>query len=255
MAAATPIEKPANNSTGTTKQTSTPPGMNGGAEIPAQPIKLPFTYPTESAKPPSISPLTDDQSTKYHSLLSTVTSWTTVPTTEAAKTSTAPITDAERMWLTRECLLRYLRAARWSVNDARSRLLCTLGWRREYGVEALTAEYIGPENETGKQVINGYDVCARPCLYLNPSQQNTSGYDKQIQQLVFSLERCTELMVPGQEMLCILINFKSIGKLPSTSQGRQALHILQAHYPERMGKALMINSKFSSIQKPITFAL
>lgn len=241
---AEPLKNPAHGSAGPEKSVATSSSTNETAGLSPERIKIPFSQPTEASTPSPLPPLTADQLAKYNSLLSTVTSWTTVPTTAAAKSSTAPITDSERMWLTRECLLRYLRATKWSVNDARLRLLCTLGWRREYGVEALTAAYVSPENATGKQVINGYDVAARPCLYLNPALQNTSNNDKQIQHLVFSLERCVELMYPGQESLCMLINFKGATKLPSAGQGRQTLHILQTHYPERMGKALLINSEF-----------
>lgn len=241
---AEPLETLANSSAAPGKSVATSSSNSQTAGLSPEHIKVPFSQPTEASKPSPLPPLTADQSAKYNSLFSTVASWTTVPTTAAAKSSTAPISDSERMWLTRECLLRYLRATKWSVNDARSRLLCTLGWRREYGVEALTAEYVSPENATGKQVINGFDVAARPCLYLNPALQNTSDNDKQIQHLVFSLERCVDLMYPGQETLCMLINFKGATKIPSAGQGRQSLHILQTHYPERMGKALLINSEF-----------
>jgi hypothetical protein len=34
-------------------------------------------------------------------------------------------------------------------------------WRREYGTEALTAEDVYGENETGKQYIYGYDKVRR----------------------------------------------------------------------------------------------
>lgn len=145
------------------------------------------------------------------------------------------------MWITRECLLRYLRASKWSVPDAITRLLATLAWRREYILDSHTAEYFSEENETGKQVIMGYDAATRPCLYLNPKKQNTPRSDKQIQHLVFSLERVIELMSPGQETLALLINFKEAAQAPSGGQGRQVLKILQSHYPERLGKAFVIN--------------
>lgn len=90
----------------------------------------------------------------------------------------------------------------------------------------------------------GYDVAVRPCLYLNPAQQNTPRSDKQIEHLVFSLERTIELMAPGQETLSLLINYKEAARAPSSGQGRQVLKILQSHYPERLGKAFVINGKF-----------
>jgi hypothetical protein len=147
--------------------------------------------------------------------------------------------------LTRECLLRYLRASKWNVTDAINRLLTTLTWRREYGLEKFTSEYISVENETGKQTILGFDNDGRPCLYLSPARQNTSHSDRQIHHLVFMLERVIDLMVPDQESLALLINFNETrsGQNATIGQGRQTLNILQNHYPERLGRALVTNSE------------
>lgn len=155
--------------------------------------------------------------------------------------------------MTRECLLRYLRATKWNTAEAEKRLLGTLTWRREYGVEDLTGEHVGIESETGKQFIVGWDIAARPCHYLSPGRQNTEPSPRQVQHLVFMLERVIDLMVPGQETLALLINFKSsktrTNTAPGIGQGREVLNILQTHYPERLGRALIINSMFSSCYK------
>ena len=111
------------------------------------------------------------------------------------------------MWLTRECLLRYLRATSWNVTNSVKRLLDTLLWRREFGVSKLTAEGVSKEAETGKMVILGYDNNARPCLYMNPGRQNTEKSHTQIEHLVFLLEKTIDMMDPGQETTALLINF------------------------------------------------
>lgn len=69
--------------------------------------------------------------------------------------------------------------------------------------------------------------------------QNTKGKEKQIQHLVFMLERCIDLLPPGQETLALLVNFKESrkGEGATVAQARQTLNILQNHYPERLGKA------------------
>jgi len=89
----------------------------------------------------------------------------------------------------------------------------------------------------------GFDNLSRPCLYLIPSRQNTDPSPRQVQQLVYSLERAIDMMPPGVETLALLVDFKSSSssKNPSAGTGRQVLHILQTHYPERLGKALVIN--------------
>lgn len=175
-------------------------------------------------------------------MLETAKSWKEVPSSAGKG---GPIAEDEIMWLSRECLLRYLRATKWNTAEAAKRVLGTLTWRREYGVDGFTGDFISPENETGKQIILGYDVNARPCQYLNPGRQNTEVSPRQVQHLVFMVERVIELMVPGQETLALLINFKSSKSRTSTSpgigQGREVLNILQTHYPERLGRALIIN--------------
>lgn len=215
-------------------------------------IQKPFPKPLASAQIPTPEPLTESQQGLYNQVLEQVSKWTTIPTASKKNAPTAPITDDERMWLTRECLLRYLRAIKWDdkkkedkkkVEEAVNRLRDTLIWRREYGLERLTADYISIENETGKQVILGYDVNGRPCLYLLPSKQNTEKSDRQIQHLVFMLERVIDLMVPDQETLALVVNFQEASKEQNASrdQAKQTLNILQNHYPERLGRALVIN--------------
>jgi hypothetical protein len=206
-------------------------------------VKVPFLKPVKSAKPKATAELTPEQQTKYNKLLETVKSWKYIPS-KAGKGG--PIVDSEIMWLTRECLLRYLRATKWNMSDAPKRVLETLSWRRDYGIEdLLDGEVVSPENETGKQILLGYDVAARPCHYLNPGRQNTQPSPRQVQHLVFMLERVIDLMIPGQETLSLLINFKQSksrsNTAPGIGQGREVLNILQTHYPERLGRALIIN--------------
>ncbi|RAL14600.1 CRAL/TRIO domain protein [Aspergillus homomorphus CBS 101889] len=209
-------------------------------------IQKPFARPLEDAKPTPPAQLQPDQQAKYAEVFKSVSEWTTLPTTSAKNAPTAPITDSERMFMTRECILRYLRASKWNVSEATARIQRTLTWRREYGVEKLTADYISIENETGKQVILGYDISGRPCLYLIPSKQNTETSDRQIEHLVFMLERVIDLMGPDQETLALLVNFKETksGQNASIGQAKQTLNFLQNHYPERMGRALVINMPF-----------
>lgn len=211
-------------------------------EKPALTTNVPIAAPTATSRPKERAPLTADEQAKYDWLLEQGKGWKEIP---SDKGKAGPLTDSERMWLTRECLLRYLRATKWNQKDAEKRLLATLTWRREYGVEELTAEHISPENETGKQIILGYDKEGRVCHYLNPGRQNTDVSPRQVQHLVFMVERVITLMPAQQETLALLINFKTSksrsNTAPGIGQGREVLNILQTHYPERLGKALIIN--------------
>lgn len=209
--------------------------------VPSGPIRTPLTCASPQTKAPRPATLTPDQEVKYSQVLAAVSAWTTISTTTTKGAKNAPITEDEQMWLSRECLLRYLRATKWKVPDALKRLQGTLSWRREYGADTFTADYISPENETGKQVILGYDVDARPCLYLNPGKQNTKMSDRQIHHLSYMLDRVIDMMGPGQETTALLINFKGAtsGSTPTVGQAKQVLNILQGHNPERLGKALI----------------
>jgi len=220
------------------------------------PVYTPFEHAPESCTPVAAKALTPDQSAKYTQLLDLVSAWPGLPVSSTDKTN-EPLTDNERLWLTRECLLRYLRATSWSVPNAATRLQDTLVWRKEYGVETWTPEHISPENETGKQVILGYDNNARPCLYLNPGKQNTKKSERQIQHLVYMLDRVIDMMDAGQETTALLINFKgsSSGGSPSVAQGRQVMGILQGHYPERLGRACIADRMLSTPGIAVTISL
>ena len=148
---------------------------------------------------------------------------------------------------------RYLRATKWNVSQASDRLKSTMTWQREFGVRSkITADHVSPENETGKQVIMGFDIHGRPCLYLNPGKQNTDFKvhgERQTEHLVFMLQKVVDMLPPGQESVALLISYKdtSNSKNPPMAQSRQVLNILQTHYPERLGRALISDRKYHAM--------
>lgn len=156
------------------------------------------------------------------------------------------LTEQERFWLSRDCLLRYLRATKWkNAAAAIGRLEDTLKWRRTYGVyDSLTANYVEPEAVTGKEILFGYDIHGRPAMYMFPSRQNTDDPVRQIQFVVWMLERGIDLMGPGVETIDLLINYGEKSKGPTFSTSRTVLSMLQEHYPERLGSSLVINVPF-----------
>ncbi|KAI5357892.1 Putative CRAL-TRIO lipid binding domain, CRAL/TRIO domain, CRAL/TRIO domain superfamily [Septoria linicola] len=208
------------------------------------PVKTPIPRPAAGTTPSPQAALTPEQETKYATVLAQVSQWTTVPASTAKNAAQAPIEDRERMFLTRECILRYLRATKWVTADALKRLQGTLSWRREYGADTFTHDYISPENETGKQVQLGFDKDQRPCLYLSPARQNTKMSDRQIHHLCYMLDRTIEMMPAGQESNCLIVNFKGAksGAVPSLGQAQAVLNILQTHNPERLGRALITDT-------------
>lgn len=220
---------------------------------------VPFPEPASECVIPQHKPLDKSQQEKYtHVYRHFAASDFSVASSEEEhknkSTKKTPLSSSEKAWLTRECFLRYLRATKWVEADAIDRIELTLAWRREFGISGfydadntVTGELCLPENETGKEVILGYDLDSRPCLYLKPGRQNTKTSHRQVQHLVYMLERVIDFMPSGQDSLALLIDFKHLpvgtvsNKIPPVSTGRQVLHILQTHYPERLGRALLTN--------------
>lgn len=208
----------------------------------------PFVTPSAACRTPNPRSLNAKEQQEYDSVLEYFRNLKEIPVAEKS-TEQSELTESEKAWLTKECFLRYLRATKWKVEDCKKRIIKTLVWRRTFGVDpesSLTESLVAPENETGKEVILGFDNDCRPCLYLKPGRQNTKASHRQVQHLVFMLERVIDFMPSGQDQLALLIDFKptNVGinsKLPSISTGKEVLNILQDHYPERLGKALLTN--------------
>ncbi|KAK6198109.1 CRAL-TRIO domain-containing protein [Scheffersomyces amazonensis] len=220
----------------------------------------PFEYPINPPQAPKFD-LTPDQQTKYDQILEHFKVYSKredIPVNDQPNAETHPLVEEELAWLTKECFLRYLRATKWKLDAAIKRMEETIIWRRTFGVvnipnhtdaeKLITADLVKDENETGKQIIVGYDNDNRPCLYLRNGYQNTAPSMKQVQHLVFMLERVIQYMPPGQDTLALLIDFKAApehlnlsSKFPSLSVSKQVLHILQNHYPERLGRGLFTN--------------
>ncbi len=164
-----------------------------------------------------------------------------------------PLNEYEKAWLSRQCILRYLRACDWKVGDVIERLTSSIGWRREFGIAGgefgtLTPDKVKMEGETGKIIVFGYDKDGRPCLTLFNGRQNTKSSFRQIQNMIYLLERSVDFMPQGQDKLALLVDFKKYPeackyepKVPAVSVGKEVLHILQYHYPERLGRALFVN--------------
>lgn len=153
--------------------------------------------------------------------------------------------EEEKFWLSNDCMLRFLRATKWSsAKAAIERLEGTLKWRREFGIYDISAELVEPEAVTGKEVAFGYDTLRRPALYMIPSRQNTEESPRQIQYAFWMLERALELTGPGVESVVLMINFADKAKNPSFGTAKLVLNILQTHYPERLGTSLILNVPF-----------
>ena len=124
--------------------------------IPMPTVILPPTHPVASLSPPAASPfdrltMTASQQASLDNLIahfSDPSLTVAVPSSSAVPELCKPIayterlTEGEQFWLSEECFLRFLRATKWDEAQARDRLAKTLAWRREFGVESFTREYL-----------------------------------------------------------------------------------------------------------------
>ncbi|KAK4689874.1 hypothetical protein P7C73_g228, partial [Tremellales sp. Uapishka_1] len=144
------------------------------------------------------------------------------------------------------CHPRYMRAAKWKLEDGKKRIKGTMEWRREYKPELIQPGDVGVEAETGKIILTGFDLDARPILYMRPGRENTERSPRQIRHLIYHLERAIDLMPPGQEQVAIIVDYASATSQsnPSIGVARQVLNILQNHYVERMGRAIVVRMPY-----------
>jgi hypothetical protein len=80
----------------------------------------------------------------------------------------------------------------------------------------------------------------------HPGRENTKPSDRQLRHLVYVLERAIDLMPAGQDSLVIVVDYHSatLRTNPSISVAAKVLTILQHHYVERLGRAIVLNLPF-----------
>ncbi|KAH0833218.1 CRAL TRIO domain-containing protein [Lanmaoa asiatica] len=203
----------------------------------SSPIQTPLPIPTH----PDVAPpreLTEKEQAEYDRVLAHFASPEyALPSVETEK---GALMEVERMWLSYECILRYIRATNHNVSESIKRLEGTLKWRRDFGLYTfITPEHVEPEAVTGKEFIFGYDTRGRPALYLCPSRQNTEESPRQVHFVFWVFERAIELMGSGVETVALMVDYADKAKSPSFSTARQVLNVLQTHYPERLGAAII----------------
>lgn len=124
---------------------------------------LPFASPATTSLPPPRAPLDDSQRASLDYLINHFNDDSFKLDSPLGPTA---LTEVERCYWSTEQFLRVLRATKWNRKAALSRALETATWRREFGVEEITAESIEKEALTGKEIVLGFDNDQRPVLYL-----------------------------------------------------------------------------------------
>ncbi|KAK0530539.1 hypothetical protein OC834_003280 [Tilletia horrida] len=147
----------------------------------------------------------------------------------------------EETWVHEDYLPeRYLIATGWDVAAAKTRIRSTLEWRRSFQPECISPDEVKPEALTGKHFISGFDKQGRPIFTVCPRHENTKNYDQQLRYMVWSFERCIQLMPTGVTQLNLVMSLEgnNAANNPPMSSSRTALNIMQGHYPCRLARAI-----------------
>ncbi|KAH6800275.1 Sec14p-like phosphatidylinositol transfer family protein [Perilla frutescens var. hirtella] len=141
-------------------------------------------------------------------------------------------------------IARYLRARNWNVKKAVKMLKATLKWRLEYKPEELRWDDVAMEAETGKIYRSSYkDKHGRPVLVMRPRCQNTKSTKGQIRYLVYCMENAILNVSDDQEQMNWLIDFHGFSlSNVSLKVTKETAHVLQDHYPERLGVAILYDA-------------
>ncbi|KAL4278252.1 hypothetical protein GQ457_03G033090 [Hibiscus cannabinus] len=156
---------------------------------------------------------------------------------------TGPLPEKLAIYCSDAAIARYLRARNWNVKKATKMLKETLKWRAEYKPEEIRWEEIAHEAETGKIYRSNYaDKHGRTVLVMRPSCQNTKSTKGQIRYLVYCMENAILNLPPDKEQMVWLIDFNGYNLAhTSVKVTRETAHVLQEHYPERLGVAILYN--------------
>ncbi|XP_021896078.1 random slug protein 5 [Carica papaya] len=154
-----------------------------------------------------------------------------------------PLPEKLTIYCSDASISRYLRARNGNVKKATKMLKETLKWRNEYKPEEIRWEEIAHEAETGKIYrLNFTDRHGRIVLVMRPRCQNSKSNKGQIKHLVYCMENAILNLPPDQDQLVWLIDFQgfSLSNI-SVKLTKETAHVLQEHYPERLGLAILYN--------------
>jgi len=165
-------------------------------------------------------------------------------------------------------LIRYLRARKWNLEAAEEMIRKTAAWRKAYGLWEVRAgsgkDILEIQNVTGKIYVRGFDLEGRPIIVIKPRHENSSDVKGMLLNSVYAMERavaCIEryenealrtgtfvmdgkVTSTGKFVVLIECNEFSISNMPSPSVGSEFITIMQNHFPERLGRAFLINPPY-----------
>ncbi|XP_078432516.1 uncharacterized protein LOC144704131 [Wolffia australiana] len=154
-----------------------------------------------------------------------------------------PLPEKSSIYCSDDCIARYLVARNWNVHKALKMLRETLAWRLHYKPEEIRWEEVAEEARTGKLFGTKLkDRYGRSILVMRPGYENTKSVKGQIRYLVYCMENAIMNLEPGQSQMVWWIDHDRY-KLSNISfkATKETAHVLQEHYPERLGVGILYN--------------
>ena len=158
---------------------------------------------------------------------------------------------AQLAWLNDKCLLRYLRARKFNVEKALEMLKNTMNWRTANAPAAITHKDVLNIAKHNSNYLHMTDDKGLPICYMRFDRDPAGFTDKdKLQYIKFTLEEASRIMkynedrFPGVETIIYIIDLKGFS-LTAPGANREIAakwgDMLQNHYPERLGKAYLVN--------------
>jgi len=138
-------------------------------------------------------------------------------------------------------LKRYLRGYKQNVKTAYDKICNTLTWRSENNAQQVicTACATNPKSHSFRPV--GFCKEGRPVFFSSIAGVEQRDPDDVIDHFIYYFERCFELIDSHQYVwIADLSQFSTSDLTPSVAQ--QAITLFIQHYPERLGKLVIIDS-------------
>ncbi|KAG6470118.1 hypothetical protein ZIOFF_071172 [Zingiber officinale] len=186
------------------------------------------------------------------------------------RASLGSLPDKLRLYASDVSIARYLTARNWNVQKATKMLKETLKWRLEYEPEKIhwnileryfimsgfeisrkfvkilqyvIQDEIASEAETGKIYRTSFsDKLGRSILVMRPRCENSKSIKGKIRYLVYCMENAILNLPSDQEQMVWLIDFKGFDLSNISIRTTKATaDVLQNHYPERLGLAILYN--------------
>ncbi|KAG6472177.1 SEC14 cytosolic factor-like [Zingiber officinale] len=142
-------------------------------------------------------------------------------------------------------LRRFLRARDLDVEKASAQFLKHLKWRKTMTPNGFISESEISNELAHKELYKqGFDKQGRPIIVYLVANHVSAG--RQMDELkrfaVYALEKACASMPNGQEKFIIISDLQGWGYSSCDVRGYlSAIDILQSYYPERLGKAFLIN--------------